>query len=173
MLKPTNIKEDALKKGGMNVHTQIDLAIQQTILKDTKTYSLKNFKSGTSITSADTAAEFAGYLKKYLIAKRKNNTIPATYASTNFKTSSGSSVSLNVNNFSQKFVTRNGVYIAIQLNGNCTTTETNVYHPIYDGLANTKTKSCGLIFFDINGEEMPNRLLLDQYIVAISEFGLK
>lgn len=173
MLKPTNIREDVLKKAGAQVHGQIDFAVQQIVLKHTNNFTMKKLTSGKSIASTDSLSEIVGYLKKYLIAKRKNNTIPSAYASTNFVTSSGATVSLNVNSFGANFVTRNGAYIALKLNGNCTTTETTVYHPIYDGLSNAKTKSCGLIFYDVNGDEMPNRLMLDQYIVAISEFGLK
>ena len=36
-----------------------------------------------------------------------------------------------------------------------------------------KAKSCGLIFYDVNGDKMPNRLGIDQYIISIGANGIR
>ena len=47
-----------------------------------------------------------------------------------------------------------------------------IYHPVKTA-KRTQAKSCGLIFYDVNGVKAPNRLGLDQYIISIGSNGIR
>ena len=176
-LRPANIKKDALIKSGASALLQINFATKQILAKNSVNYQMTKLLTTAgaqfSINDSGADAKLAPLYKKALYESRKN-TIPATYTALSLKNEEGSAVgsSLKVSSFTQGFKTKNGTYIAFMLYDNCTTNETYIYDPSAPELRTAK-KSCGLIFFDVNAEESPNIIGIDQYIVPIGKLGIK
>ena len=151
--KPGNVKQEALQKAGLVLYRHIDFATNQIMIKNSPTYSLDDVKAldGTScsITKEDDAKCFLGLYKKYLIVKRSDSAI-----------------------VDGEVTLRNNATFKIELNGDCTQEATGLYNPM---LPNTTVaqKSCGLIYFDVNGVESPNILGVDKYIISIGKLGLR
>ncbi len=176
VMRPNDIKNDALKKAGLNYYLQMEYATKQILLKKTKSYSFLNLLDDSnktySIVDSGADSKLISAYKKYLIPAR-NATVSATYKSAQLKNYLGQNVaSLKPSSFTQGYVLKDRSYFALKLNKNCTTTESTVYNPsMYE--KRSQTNSCGLIFFDVNGEELPNIVGLDQYIVPIGKLGLR
>ena len=126
-----------------------------------------------SITDSGADAKLLELYKTTLRATRSSNT-NATYLDSVLKDKDGATVNagLKVSSFSQGLTLRNGTYFAFKLNGNCTTNETYIYSPATPNNRSAKN-SCGLIFFDVNGQDFPNLVGIDQYIIAIGRNGIK
>lgn len=176
VIKPSSIKKDVLVKGGANLLYQIDFATKQILLKNSNNYTMTRLKekSGAEfdITSSGADAKLSTLYRKNLVGFRKK-TVSSTYKSLAITTESGAQVSnYKVSTFTQGFFLKNKAYFALKLNGNCTTTENYIYNPQSPD-KRTATKSCGLIFFDVNGESDPNKAGIDMYIISIGKNGVK
>lgn len=177
LIKPSNIKKDALTKAGSSVYLQIGFATKQILAKNSLNYQMTKLLtlSGVQFSINDEEADekLAELYKKALYTSR-NSTVPATYTALSLKNEEGSVVgsSLTVSNFTQGFKTKNGAYMALMLHDNCTTNETYIYDPSAPELRTAK-KSCGLIFFDVNADKAPNIVGIDQYIISIGKLGIK
>ncbi len=81
---------------------------------------------------------------------------------------------LNIKYFNVGFFfgTENSSYMAVKLNENCKVTETFVYDPTKPQ-SKERYSSCGLIFYDVNGESEPNTLGVDQFTYSIDLFGVQ
>lgn len=172
--KPNTIKQDALKQAGIDMHNKIDYVTRQIIEAHTKNYTLTKLvnSSGTTYSIATTTAQdtLKGYYQDRLISVRR--TAPSSYTGLSLYNTSNAAVnSYKVSTF-PGFLLKNSAYFGLKLNGSCSTTEQHIYHPIKT-TSRTQTKSCGLIFYDVNGAKMPNRLGLDQYIISIGENGIR
>ena len=175
-LRSVDAHGNTLLKMGSTVYLQINVATTQILAKNSINYQMTKLKtlSGAqfSITDSGADANLSALYKKYLLAKRKQ-TIPDDYKSLVItKTNITSGNNVKISDFTQEFITKSGTYIAFKLNGNCTTSETYIYDPSIPE-NRTAAKSCGLIFFDVNGKQEPNTLGVDQYIVSIGKNGLK
>lgn len=151
--RPTNLKQEAFQKAGLELYRHIDFATKQIMIKNSPIYSLDRVISsnGTefSIEKEEDAKYFLELYKKYLLVKRSDKNI-----------------------IEGKIILRNNATFEIKLNGDCTKEATGLYNPM---LPNTSRapKSCGLIYYDVNGDKEPNILGVDKYIVAIGKLGLK
>ena len=165
-LRPATVKEDALIKAGGVMYIQIDYAITQIIATKAKNYTL------TSLMGNDASTFVENYLKKFIKSSRSYS-ISSTYKNSTFKNSSGTAVgsSLKVSNFTG-FSINNGGYIGVRLYGGCTTSESYLYNPSKP-TARTQSNSCGQIFFDVNGEDIPNIMGVDQYLVSLTANGVR
>ncbi len=174
-LKPNNMKREFMDKSAKNMVLQIEYATKQILARNTINYSLLDIvavdNTTFSIATSGEEAKLAALYKKYLIGLR-NSTIPATYTSSSLTDEAGTSSGYTVSSFSSGFKLKNGVYMGFLLNGNCTTSETKVYTPVMPQ-KRTETNSCGLVFFDINANEPPNNLGVDQFILSIGKYGMK
>ena len=106
------------------------------------------------------------------MAGRGQISIPAAYQESSLIDEQTVDSGYDVSSFEHAFKMKNGAYLGIMLNGNCSTKETKIYNPILPD-KRTMENSCGLAFFDINTEEAPNTLGVDQFIVSIGKFGIK
>jgi len=174
-LKPSNIKIEMMDKMAKNTLIQLEYATKQILAKNTYNYSLLNIigvdNNQFSITSNDAEQEIMKLYKKYLMGLR-DFSASSSYFELMLKDKDGVESSYLVSSFDAGFKMKNGVYFAIKLNGNCSTNETKIYNPILPD-KRTMENSCGLAFFDLNTEEAPNTLGVDQFIVSIGKFGIK
>ena len=152
-LRPNDIRQETLQKAALALYRHIDFATNQIIVKNSPTYSLDNVRAldGTSCSITKEADEkyFLELYKKYLIAKRSDKAIT-----------------------SGEITLRNNATFKIELNGDCTQEATGLYNPMLPNTSTSK-RSCGLIYFDVNGEDLPNTLGLDKYIISIGKLGLR
>lgn len=176
LLKNGSVNNGVLQKAGANAYYQLDFASKAILAKNSTNYSFTSLKATNGaafqITASDADAKLMALYKKNLGALR-NKTPSASYKTNTLKNSSNAEVTgVSISSFPQGFFSKNGTYIALKLNGNCTTSETYLYNPATPQTRST-SNSCGLIFFDVNGENQPNLLGIDQYIVAIGKLGVK
>ena len=180
VLKPNNIKTEAILKNASNMIGQINFATTNILAKNSKSFSMTDLVAldGTNFSIVDDKADekLIALYKKSLIALRKTD-IPSSYLSSELSSAGGAiaideSKNLKISDFSKYFVIRNGTFFALKLNGNCATVETYIYDPMTPN-KNSVENSCGLIFFDVNIEEAPNLLGVDQYIISIGKRGIK
>lgn len=176
LLKNSNVSDSVLQKAGLNVYYQLDFASKTILAKNSTDYTFNKLKTVAGadfqITASGADAKLMALYKKNL-GQLRNKTLDTSYKTNVLKNSSNTTVQgVSVSSFPQGFTAKNGAYIAIKLNGNCTTSETYIYNPSALQTRST-TKSCGLIFFDVNQMQPPNLLGIDQYIVSIGKFGVK
>lgn len=174
-LKPNNMKREYMDKSAKNMVLKIEYATKQILARNTINYSLLEMiavgGAQFSITESDATTKLGALYKRYLVGMR-NLSIPATYTSSSLIDEAGSSSGYTVGSFSQGFKMKNGAYVALKLNGNCTTSETKIYNPVVPD-SHTASGSCGLIYFDINAQDEPNTLGVDQHILSIGKYGIK
>ena len=176
-LRSNNVEEELYIKSGVNTLNQIDFATRRLLAKSSRAYSMLALKDASgnefSITADGADTKLNTLYKKYLVGMRKTS-LSNTYKTTvlDDKAKTLSSKGIKVSTFPYGFTLKNGAYFALKLNKNCTTSETYIVHPVYTD-KRTETNSCGLIFYDVNGEKKPNVLGIDQYIVSIGKIGLK
>ena len=176
-LNPRNIKTDAIKKAGLNEFLQIDLTTKKILLNNSTEYNMVSLKntSGTAFSLTDeNKNQYISELYAKYMSKRIAQTASDSYKALDLKNEAGTVISnYKVSTFSSGIMTRNGSYMAFKLNEDCNQTETDViYNPSLPD-KHTQTKSCGLIFYDVTGEEGPNVVGIDMYIVSIGKLGLK
>lgn len=177
VIKPNVSKDDIIKKSGLNMLFQINLATKQIMAKYSTNYQMTKLltPNGVSfnITSNNADIKLASIFKKVLIQTR-NSSVPEEYLNTILVNEQNEVIDGNVkiSDFTQGFKLKNGTYMAFLLHGNCTTSETYLYDP---SLPDKRTidNSCGLIFYDVNSQEGPNVLGIDEYIIAIGKYGIK
>ncbi len=151
--KPNDVKQEALQKAGLALYRHIDFATNQIIIKNSPLHSLDSVKlpNGTSFSIENEEDEkyFLELYKKYLVVKRIDKSV-----------------------LEGEITLRNNATFEIKLNGDCTQEAIGLYNPM---LPNTSRapKSCGLIYFDVNGNKAPNILGVDKYIVSIGKLGLR
>ena len=176
VLRPSDFKRDVLKKSGANMLYQLDFASKQILAKNTVNYTLYNLKTldGTEflITEDDADEKLMNLYRNYLKGLRNVDLAPA-YLSGDLVDETSTKISnVNPSIFKYGFSLNNGTYVAIKLNKNCTTTESYIYSPLQTQKRD-RLNSCGLFFYDVNGDKTPNVLGIDQYIVAIGKNGIK
>ena len=184
-MHPLDIKESALIKSGANTLLQINFATTQILAKNSVNYQMTKLitPGGVQFSINDDGADakLIQLYKKTLMVSRNSN-VPASYTTSELQSGHGSKIvtetvdevdiNLKVSDFTQGTVVKNGAYMALKLHSNCTTDETYIFDPSVPEKRGT-TKSCGLIFFDVNAQEPPNILGIDQYIVAIGKSGIR
>ena len=175
-LKPKSFNHATLKKAGQAMYIQIDYATTQIIAKHTTNYTLKRIKNGANefsiANSGNTATLVNNYYKKR-IKQARNFSLPDEYKNLVLKNENQTVVAQNlkVSSFTG-FKTKNNGYFAVRLHNNCTTSETYLYNPSMPSKRN-QTNSCGQIFFDVNSEEDPNLLGIDQFLISLKENGVR
>lgn len=169
-IKPNNIKAQAYKKAGEDTYSQIAHATKSILLYNTKNYNLTQLtdSAGVLIDSADFLARLIELYKQNFILK--SGTIDATYAAKELTNGTSTISGVKASDFTGFFI-KNGTYFGIKLHGNCTTTTNYIYDPSTPN-NKTRTNTCGLIFFDVNGAKAPNNLGVDQYILGLGKFGV-
>lgn len=176
ILKPADVKNDAYKHASLNTLIYINVATKQILANYSQNHSMLTLKniSGTSFNLSDSNknAYLSALYAKYL--QKRTQTASSAYTDISLTDTSGSAVgSLKVSSFSNGIFIKNKSYVAFKLNANCTTTETNTIYDPSTPDNHSKANSCGLIFFDSNGEEAPNVLGIDMNIVSIGKYGIK
>lgn len=176
VLRPKDVKKEVLQKAGSNILYQLDFASKQILAKNTVNYSLKYLKaddgSEFDITSDDAEQKLISIYKKYLKGLNKKSLSSEYLSKVLVDENNMALTGISANSFNYGFFLNNNAYIAIKLNKNCTTHETYIYSPIQIQ-KRERNNSCGLFFFDVNGDMLPNKLGVDQYIVSIGEMGIK
>ena len=179
MIKPTEAKNDLLKKSGANMLLQINFATKQVLAKYSSNYQMTKLltPSGVEFSINDEGAD-ENLIQIY---RRILTPIPARdgiaseeYLSSNLYDENGTAVedgsALTISSFTQGYKVKNGAYFAIKLDSTCTENKSCIYNPVYPEERDA-TKSCGLIFFDVNGQKEPNIVGVDQYIISIDKHG--
>jgi len=176
-LKPGELKEEAYKKSGSNMYYQLDYATKRLLVKNSRNYSMLSLidESGNefSITADGANTKLLELYKKYLKTLR-NTPVPAEYLNLiiDDQEKTQTAKAIKISDFTQGYILKNGSYFALKLNKNCTTEETYVYDPSRMTKRNVE-KSCGLIFYDVNSDNSPNVLGIDQYTIPLGKIGLK
>lgn len=173
IMRPNDIKEEALKKSGKSTFIQIEFAAKRMLARDTKNYTLERMIDSTgefSISASDSTARTIELFKKHLIAIR-DSALDSAYAAATLTNGTTSLDGYSPSSFSG-FMIKNGTYFGLKLHGNCTTTVNFLYDPTTPN-KNSRTNTCGIIFYDINGKKEPNLLGVDQYIIGIGKMGVK
>lgn len=181
-LRPKDITNEGLKKGGKALYLQVEYAVMQIIANHTKNGRLDEIIDGASVRTIGAATSYSTningsdffnkYVKRYIKALRSSN-FPSTYKTLALVDPSGRvpNSSLKISSFNG-FQAKNDSYFGIRLYGNCTTSESYLYHPAIPSKT-TQANSCGQIFMDVNGPGLPNKLGIDQYIVSITMNGVR
>ena len=172
-LNSDEVNNKALEQAAKAMYLQVEKATRSVVLNNTNNYTLERMKDSSgefSIASSSSLNRMVELYKENMILAR-NATQDSNYLSgeltDNTTTWSGISPS-----YFTGFTLRNESYIGFKLNNNCTTTISYIYDPLMPdkrSVANT----CGIIFYDTNGDKKPNILGVDQFILAIGKLGLK
>lgn len=174
-MRPHKAHADTLKKAGSYMCYQLDIATKQLLAKNSTNYSMLSLftfnKSKFSITDDDAEMKLSDLYKKYLVAARQKQ-IPAKYLNIQLHSETKEYDKLYIKSLNEGFLIRNETYFAFRLNGNCETKEDIIYSPMEPD-KRTAENSCGVIFYDVNFDNPPNTLGIDQYIVAIGKTGIK
>ena len=177
IIKPGDVRGEALKKSGLNMLFQVNYATKQILAKYSTNYQMTSLRAldETTFSINDVGADekLIELYKKLLIPSR-NQAIDASYTNLDLyneqETKVQDSSDLKISSFTKGFKTKNGSYFAIKLESNCTASKNCIYNPLLSENRNV-SKSCGLIFFDVNGEDDPNVVGVDQYIISINKNG--
>lgn len=176
VLRPGDVKKEVLQKSGANMLYQLDFASKQILARNTVNYTLYHLKTsdGTEflITEDDADEKLMKLFRRYLKGI-KNVNLSAAYLSRVLVDETNTTITnVSPSSFKYGFNLSNGTYLAIKLNKNCTTTESYIYSPA-QRQKREALRSCGLFFYDVNGEKAPNTLGVDQYIVSVGKNGIK
>jgi len=173
IVRPNDVKEETLKKTGKSMFMQVEFALKSLLAKDTNNYTLTRMVDSTgefSIAKTASLSRMVNLLKKHFVTLR-NKTLDSTYGAKTLTNGTSNLTGYSASSFSG-FITKNGAYVGVKLHGNCTTTVSILYDPSTPN-KNSRTNTCGLMFFDVNEKNPPNVLGVDQYIVAIGQRGVK
>lgn len=157
-LRIKDFKQNALKKQGEIVYTEISAATTQLLVRDSYGGTLSTLlkKDGVSRFSI----EDKGIGKDLIELYKKNMKI------------SRDKPDMSYSGYEDGFVTKSGVFITLKAYGNCTTT-TKTYNPSLSTETQDEENTCIAIFYDVNGKEPPNDINVDRYILAIDKRGLR
>ena len=172
-LNSKEVKEKALAEAAKAVYLQVDKATRSVIANNTNNYTLERMKDATgefSVASSSSLARMVELFKENMVLKR-SAVQDATYLSTDLNDGTTTLIGISPSYFSG-FTLRNDSYFGLFLNNNCTTTITYIYDPLMPD-KRTISNTCGTIFYDVNGDKLPNLLGVDQFILALGKLGLK
>jgi len=178
ILRPKDYVAETLKKSGGSSLVQISFATRQILTKYSTNFRMTRLftpdKTIFSINDNKADEKLVLLYKKLLFVS--NKTVSSDYTNSFLLNESGAKIGggsgLKVSDFTQGFITRSGMYIAFRLYNSCSVSETYIYDPSNTGLK-TATNSCGLIFYDVNADNGPNTLGIDQYIASLGAQGIK
>ena len=157
-LKPAEFKEKGLKVSAKKVLSEIDTATTQILVNNTKLGSFNSLvhDNGTNFTWKGNGATVLEYYKKYL------TTIRTIVPSTSFCITGDSSRN------AKAVYLKDGACIGIY------DSETTNAQTIFPGETTTKQSNAsqGLLLFDTNGEEEPNTIGVDRFILPIDSSGI-
>jgi len=175
-VRPTEIKQDAYIKSAGHLELQINIATKQIIAKRTPAGNLTRIRGVDnnyfSITDNGAGAKLISLYRNYLVGLR-NVSVSDTYKNIELQDNTGAKINnVKISSFESGFILKNHAYFTLKLNQSCDSNETYVYDPAII-TKRTASKSCGLIFYDVNGEKEPNVLGVDQYILSIGKIGIK
>ena len=175
-MRPGNIRKDALQKAGKDMYIQDEYATMKVVTANTKNGRLNEIINGANVFSIATASNqstLADTIFKKHIKGLRSSSLPSSYTNTALSDEAGTipDNSLKVSSFSG-FQAKNDSYFGVKLHGNCTTDETYLYHPVVPS-KKTQGNSCGQVFLDVNGPDLPNKLGIDQYIVSLTLDGIR
>ena len=178
-VKKDNYQATALKKAGANYCLHLNLATKQILAQYSYGYNMTKLLtiSGTqfSITDEENADSNLADLLKRFLGSSPSYTAPDTYKNIVLKNETGTAVGAGggykISDFTQGFKTKSGYYVAVKLNGNCTTSEEHVYDPSVSTVR-TSSNSCGLLLYDVSGDKGPNTVGIDIYILPIHKNGI-
>ena len=163
-LKPAEFKEKSLKVLAKKVLSEIDTATTQILVNDSKLGTMSSLaeSNGAQFTFKGNADKVLNLYKKYLTTIR--TTVPATSFCVTGKTET-SDPNRNATAVYLKDGACMGIYAA-QI--------TDPSPTIFPGEKTPTgvTTSQGLIIFDTNGEEEPNIVGQDRFILPIAEQGI-
>lgn len=157
-LKPAEFKEKSLNVLAKKVLSEIDNATTQVMVNDTKLGTVNSLvnSDGTSVTFANNAIGMMSFYKKYL------TTIRTEVPSTSFCVNGGASYTANAVYFKDGACM--GIYASAVTNANT----------IFPGEKDiTTTNAIGLLLFDTNGEDEPNTVGKDRFILPIGNEGIQ
>ena len=179
-LKPNKVKYEALMKGGKTMLYDIDGATRRLLAKNSIGYSTQRLvdTSGAefSIGATGSTAKMIELYKQHMKPVR-GKTLANTYGANKdvlLKDEAGNTYTdIKVSYFPSGYFLKNGGYFALKvLSTACTSSISYTYNPNMPS-KRTTANSCGAIFYDVNGEQLPNTLGIDQYIVAVGKMGIK
>ena len=172
-LTSNEVEDKAQAQAAKAVYLQVDKATRSIIANNTNNYTLERMKDSSgefSVASSTSLARMVQLYKENMVAKR-NATQDATYLATDLSNDATTLTGITPSYFSG-FTLRNDSYFGLFLNDNCTTTINYIYDPLMPD-KRTITNTCGIIFYDVNGDKKPNVLGVDQFILALGKLGLK
>lgn len=164
LMKPNDIKEEALKKTGAAVYTQISKGTDNLAYRYSSKVRLK------SLYTADKSSKFE------ITDNGATDKLLALYANVmDFNTRNPTSMTYSdytpYSESSENYLLKNGTFFAVKLYGNCTT-ETTTTNPLYEDVM-IESDTCGAIFYDVNADKAPNELGIDRYIIALDKDGVR
>lgn len=168
------------KEGWTTISEKTEIALEQAstgILLNNCIYDdykkMRDSNGYFSIEDKNIEKRFSDLYKRYLQDVDINIDSTNEYFSKNIKGAKKelSNVPLKdlYNNF---FLIQDGVLVGFRLYNSCSATEKLTSPAGYNGVYETND-ICGSIFYDVNSYAKPNKLGLDQHIVAIYSRGLK
>lgn len=171
--KPNNYKIEVLQRAAKAQYIQIDFATKNLLAKHSKNYNFFALFDESGVFSAADSSSTNRIVQLYrkVLVGMKNSSWDSSYSLKELTDGTTAITGLTPSDYSG-FILKNNVYFGINLNGNCNTQVDYIYDPSTPE-KKTKTRTCGTIFFDMNGKESPNLLGIDQYIVAFGKFGVK
>ncbi len=134
-----------------------------------------NLDSGEKFSIADphNEAKLAEIFKKYILYLDRQPNVSVEYFTAPIKdydkTPIGVTLEETYKNF---FFAQDGTLIGFRSYGSCEATELNTNPSLQRGRY-TQPNVCASIFFDINGENKPNKLGSDQYVLPLYKRGIK
>lgn len=161
-LKPAEFKEKGLKVLAKKVLSEIDTATTQILVNNSKLGTMTSLvhANGTQFTFVGNAANVMDFYKKYL------TTIRANVPTTSFCVTGGQSTSRNATATYLKDGACIGIYAT------AVTTQPTIFPG--EGTSPTNASATqGLLLFDTNGEEEPNTLGQDRFILPIGPEGIQ
>ena len=174
-LRPTQTREQALVEGGKAMYVRLDSTTRDIISRKTTNFTLGAINDATgqfSIASSSNQTRLINFYKKYFKPSR-SITVSNNYKSTILIAKDGSKPAGNISPSTfGGYVLKNGSYLGFKLHGNCSTNETFLFNP-YLPNQRTQSNSCGRIYFDVNGDNGPNYLGVDQFIVSLKLVGVR
>lgn len=158
-MRPVEFQDKGLHVMAKKMLGDIDSATTQILYNDTKLGYLTEIvrSNGTKYSWKDNSTDVLNLYKKYLTTVTRD-TVP----STSFCVTGGASRN------AQAVYLKNGACIGIY------SSEAKLYTRFPDETQSVNTEvSQGAIFFDVNGEEAPNVIGKDRYILPVADHGIQ
>lgn len=171
--KTSNYKIEVLQRAAKAQYVQIDFATKNLLAKHSKNYNFFTLFDESGVFSATDSSSLDRIVQLYrkVLVGKKNSSWDSTYSANELTDGTTSITGLTPSSYTG-FILKNDAYFGVRLNGDCNTQIDYLFSPSTPE-KKTKTKTCGTLFFDVNGEDSPNFLGIDQYIIAFGKFGVK